>query len=134
MMDLRRGDSSLKRRSIRDNGSREGREREKMAKFKRKPEEMFASQAEEDGNSQVAQLFRHANRAIQERGETSSVDLFPLYEAFTQGEGDLQEEGLDNFEEVDYYACSVCSYTCEHKPSELCPVCTAKASAFFKVA
>jgi rubrerythrin len=106
----------------------------KMAKFRRKPEEVLASQAEEDGNSRVAQLFRRANRAIQERGESTSVDLFPLYEAFTQGEGDLPEEWLENLEEVDYYVCSVCSYTCEHKPSELCPVCTAKASAFFKVA
>jgi rubrerythrin len=106
----------------------------KMAKFRRKPEEVLAIQAEEDGNSRVAQLFRIANRAIQERGEITSVDLSPLYEALTQDEGALQEERLEELENLDYYVCSVCGYTCENKPSESCPFCTAKASAFFKVA
>jgi rubrerythrin len=38
----------------------------------------------------------------------------------------------DKLEEVDYYVCSVCGYTCESEPPETCPVCGAKAKAFFK--
>ncbi len=42
-------------------------------------------------------------------------------------------DNLDNLESVDYYVCSVCGYTCEKEPPETCPVCKAKAKAFFKV-
>ena len=105
-----------------------------MAKFRRKPEEVLATQAEEDGNARVAQLFRYANWAIQERGETTSVNLFPLYEAFTQGEGDLREEWLENLEKVDYYVCSVCGFVGDHKPQEKCGRCQADPSASFRTA
>ena len=43
-------------------------------------------------------------------------------------------DNLDHLESVDYYVCSVCGYTCENEPPETCPVCKAKAKAFFKVA
>ena len=105
-----------------------------MAKFRRKPEEVLASQAEEDGNERVAKLFRHANRAIQERGEAMSNNLFPLYEALTQDEGDLQEEWLENLEEVDCYVCSVCGFVSDHKPQEKCGRCQADPSAAFRTA
>jgi rubrerythrin len=42
-------------------------------------------------------------------------------------------DNLDSLEEVDYYVCSVCGYTCENEPPDECPVCKAKAKAFFKV-
>ena len=42
-------------------------------------------------------------------------------------------ENLDNLEAVDYYVCNVCGYTCENEPPDECPVCKAKAKAFFKV-
>ncbi len=42
-------------------------------------------------------------------------------------------DNLDNLKEVDYYVCSVCGYTCENEAPDKCPVCNAKASAFFKV-
>jgi rubrerythrin len=48
----------------------------------------------------------------------------------------LYQKALDNMsslEEVDYYVCSVCGYTCENEPPERCPVCSAKSTAFFKV-
>jgi rubrerythrin len=49
----------------------------------------------------------------------------------------LYQKALDNLdapaEEVDYYVCSVCGYTCENEPPETCPVCNAKKSAFFEV-
>jgi rubrerythrin len=42
-------------------------------------------------------------------------------------------DNLDTLKEVDYYVCTVCGYTCENEPPDKCPVCNAKASAFFKV-
>ena len=42
-------------------------------------------------------------------------------------------DNLDNLKEEDYYVCSVCGYTCESEAPDKCPVCNAKASAFFKV-
>jgi rubrerythrin len=42
-------------------------------------------------------------------------------------------DNLDSLEEVDYYVCSVCGYTCEGESPERCPVCGAKSSAFFEV-
>jgi rubrerythrin len=42
-------------------------------------------------------------------------------------------DNLDSLEEVDYYVCSVCGYTCESEAPDVCPVCSAKAKAFFKV-
>jgi rubrerythrin len=42
-------------------------------------------------------------------------------------------DNLDSLKEVDYYVCTVCGYTCENEPPDKCPVCNAKASAFFKV-
>jgi rubrerythrin len=42
-------------------------------------------------------------------------------------------DNLDALEDVDYYVCSVCGYTCESQPPETCPVCGAKATAFFEV-
>jgi rubrerythrin len=49
---------------------------------------------------------------------------------------DLYQKALDNLnslEAVDYYVCSVCGYTCETEAPDVCPVCGAKAKAFFKV-
>jgi len=42
-------------------------------------------------------------------------------------------DNMDNMPEVDYYVCDVCGYTCENEPPDVCPVCGAKAKAFFKV-
>ncbi|MGD9040060.1 MAG: rubrerythrin family protein [Desulfobacteraceae bacterium] len=42
-------------------------------------------------------------------------------------------DNLENLKEADYYVCSVCGYTCEDEAPDKCPVCNAKASAFFKV-
>jgi len=41
---------------------------------------------------------------------------------------------LDKQEDVDYYVCSVCGYTCENEPPDKCPVCNSGAKAFSKVA
>ena len=42
-------------------------------------------------------------------------------------------DNLDGLEEADYYVCSVCGMTVENEAPDNCPVCGAKASAFFKV-
>ncbi len=42
-------------------------------------------------------------------------------------------DNLENLEAADYYICSVCGYTCENEAPDVCPVCKAKAKAFFKV-
>jgi len=42
-------------------------------------------------------------------------------------------DNLDSLEEVDYYVCSVCGYTCESDAPDVCPVCSAKKKAFSKV-
>lgn len=49
---------------------------------------------------------------------------------------ELYQKALDNIEDsqdVDYYVCPVCGYTCENEPPDNCPVCGAKAKVFFKV-
>jgi len=40
---------------------------------------------------------------------------------------------LDHLEDADYYVCSVCGYTCENEPPNVCPVCGSKSKVFFKV-
>jgi len=42
-------------------------------------------------------------------------------------------DNLDALEEVDYYVCSVCGFTCENEPPDSCPVCGAQSTAFFEV-
>lgn len=42
-------------------------------------------------------------------------------------------DNLDSLEDVDYYVCSVCGYTCESEAPDVCPVCSAKFKAFSKV-
>jgi rubrerythrin len=47
----------------------------------------------------------------------------------------LYQDALDNLnslKEVEYYVCSICGNTCENEPPETCPICGAKAKAFFK--
>ncbi len=73
--------------------------------------------AKEEGNKAAERSFANAN-------EVEKVHAT------------LYQKALDNMsslEEVDYYVCSVCGYTCENEPPERCPVCSAKSTAFFKV-
>jgi rubrerythrin len=47
----------------------------------------------------------------------------------------LYQKALDNLgktEDVDYYVCSVCGYTCESEAPDKCPVCNAASKAFSK--
>jgi rubrerythrin len=80
------------------------------------PEMIAAAQAE--GNKAAERSFTYAN-------EVEKVHA-ALYEKALAN--------LDKQENVDYFVCRVCGYTCENEPPEKCPVCGTAAKAFFKVA
>jgi rubrerythrin len=72
------------------------------------------------------------------KAEDNSAALrsFKYANAVEKVHADLYQKALDNMdslEEVDYYVCSVCGYTCESDAPDECPVCKAKKKAFFKV-
>lgn len=84
--------------------------------FKEMYPPMIAAAAEE-GNKAAERSFTYAN-------EVEKIHAALYQKAL---------DGLDRLEEVDYYVCSVCGYTCEDHPPDKCPVCNAVAKAFFKV-
>lgn len=73
--------------------------------------------AVEEGNKAAERSFSYAN-------EVEKIHAGLYQDAL---------DNLENQEEVDYYVCSVCGYTCEGEPPDTCPVCKARAKAFFKV-
>jgi len=73
--------------------------------------------AVEEGNKAAERTFKYAN-------EVEKVHAKLYQDAM---------DNLENQDEVDYYVCSVCGYTCEDGAPDTCPVCGAKAKAFFKV-
>lgn len=72
--------------------------------------------AEAAGDKVALRSFTYANEVEKIHAE--------LYQKALEQMGDM--------EEVDYWICSVCGYTCAKEPPEECPVCKAKAKAFFK--
>ena len=78
------------------------------------PEMIAAAQAE--GNKAAERSFTYAN-------EVEKIHAALYQKAL---------DNLDSLAEVDYYVCSVCGYTCEDEAPDVCPVCGAKAKAFFK--
>jgi rubrerythrin len=139
----------------------------------------FAKQAEKEGYTQVAKLFRaaaeaetvHAHAHLRTLGGIKSTaenlkeaisgetheftKMYPTMIDDAKKEGNKAAErtfsyanevekvhaalyqkasdNLDTPEEVDYYVCSVCGFTCENEPPDTCPVCGAKSKAFFEV-
>ena len=73
--------------------------------------------AQEEGNKTAERSFVYANEVEQVHAKLYQNAL----------------DNLDSLEEADYYVCSVCGMTVEHEAPDNCPVCGAKASAFFKV-
>ena len=73
--------------------------------------------AKEEGNKAADRSFTYAN-------EVEKVHAALYQKAL---------DNLSDLEEVDYYVCSVCGYTCENEAPETCPVCSAKSTAFFRV-
>ena len=84
--------------------------------FKNMYPEMIAD-AKEEGNKTAERSFVYANEVEQVHAK--------LYQNAI--------DNLDSLEEVDYHVCSVCGMTVENEVPDSCPVCGAKASAFFKV-
>ena len=74
-------------------------------------------EAKAEGNKTAERSFVYANEVEKVHAELYQKAL----------------DNLDNLEEADYYVCSVCGMTVENEPPDTCPVCGAKASAFFKV-
>jgi rubrerythrin len=71
-----------------------------------------------------------------EEGEKAADRSFTYANKVEEIHAGLYQKALDNIdspEEVDYYVCPVCGYTCENEPPERCPVCGALAKAFKKV-
>ena len=140
----------------------------------------FAKQADKEGYTQAAKLFRaaaeaetvHAHAHLRALGGINSTsdnlkeaitgethefkNMYPDMIDEAVGEGNkaaersfkyaneveevhanLYQKALDNLDnpsDVDcYYVCSVCGYTHEDEAPETCPVCSAKAKAFFRV-
>jgi rubrerythrin len=73
--------------------------------------------AKEEGNKNAERSFAFAN-------EVEKVHANLYQKAL---------DNLDTLQEVDYFVCSVCGYTCEGEPPERCPVCGARSTAFFEV-
>lgn len=72
----------------------------------------------------------------QEEGHKTAERSFHLANEVEKIHADLYQKALDNLsnqDNVDYYVCKVCGYTCEDEAPEPCPVCGAKATAFDKV-
>ena len=85
--------------------------------FKKMYPEMIES-AKAEGNKAAERSFTYAN-------------------AVEEIHANLYQKALDTLEKppaVEYYSvCSVCGYTHENEAPDTCPVCGAKAKAFFKV-
>ena len=73
--------------------------------------------AKEEGNKTAERSFIFANEVEKIHAELYQNAL----------------DNMDSLEDADYYVCSVCGMTVENEAPDTCPVCGAKASAFFKV-
>ena len=74
--------------------------------------------------------------AAKEEGNKAAERTFNYANAVEKVHASLYQKALgslENLEDVDYYVCSVCGYTCEKEPPEKCPVCGAVKKAFFQV-
>ena len=84
--------------------------------------------------------FKHMYPAMIEAskndGDKAAERSFSYANEVEKVHAELYQKALENLgslEEVDYYVCSVCGYTCENEPPDNCPVCSSKAKVFFKV-
>lgn len=71
-----------------------------------------------------------------EEGHKIAMRSFTYANAVEEVHAGLYQKALENpdgLEEVDYYVCSVCGYTCEKAAPEKCPVCGASPKAFMKI-
>ncbi len=82
------------------------------------------------------QMYPGMIKDAKEEGNKTAERSFTLANEVEKVHAELYQKALDNLdslEEADYYVCSVCGMTVENEAPDTCPVCGAKASAFFKV-
>ena len=80
-------------------------------------------------------MYPEMIKAAESEGDKLALRSFTYANEVEKIHAALYQKALDNLDapaEADYYVCSVCGYTCENEPPEVCPVCSAKAKAFFK--
>ncbi len=81
-------------------------------------------------------MYPEMIKAAEAEGNKAAVQTFSYANEVEKIHADLYRNALENLgkqEQVDYYVCSVCGYTCENEPPDSCPVCKAKSRAFKKV-
>ena len=74
--------------------------------------------------------------AAKKEDNKAATRSFTYANQVEQVHASLYRKALDNLaslEEMDYYVCSVCGYTCENEPPDKCPVCGSPSKAFSKV-
>jgi rubrerythrin len=74
-------------------------------------------QAETEGNAKALRSFTFAN-------EVEKIHAALYQKALNE---------METKNDVTYYVCGVCGYTCENEAPEVCPVCKSKKMAFSKV-
>jgi rubrerythrin len=83
------------------------------------------------------EMYPEMIAAAQAEGHKAAERSFTYANEVEKVHAGLYEKALANLEKlenVDYFVCRVCGYTCENEPPEKCPVCGSGAKAFFKVA
>jgi rubrerythrin len=81
-------------------------------------------------------MYPEMIQAAKSAGDKAAERSFSYANEVEKVHAALYQNALDNLgkqEATDYWVCSVCGYTCENEPPGICPVCNAKAKAFFKV-
>lgn len=74
--------------------------------------------------------------AAKEEGHKAAERSFTYANAVEEVHASLYKKALDTLddpEDVDYYVCSVCGYTCENAPPDKCPVCGSASRVFSRV-
>ena len=85
---------------------------------------------------EVKQMYPEMIEDAKEEGNKTAERSFIFANEVEKVHAELYQNALDNMdslEDADYYVCSVCGMTVENEAPDPCPVCGAKASAFFKV-
>jgi rubrerythrin len=90
-----------------------------------------------DGEThEFKQMYPEMIKDAKEEGNKTAERSFVFANEVEKVHAELYQNALDNLdslEAADYYVCSVCGMTVEDEAPDRCPVCSAKASAFFKV-
>jgi rubrerythrin len=94
-------------------------------------EQAFQSEAAVNG-VHYPQMLKEA----EEDDEKAAVLVFSQTRGVEAFHAKLYKKALDHLiaeEFTEYYFCTVCGYTVERKPPEMCPVCNAPESKFNKI-